>query len=59
MISSCFVLQADSDYELKVIYELDGGETMFTPEILAGIQGKMLAFAVLAAYVRGYCAKAG
>lgn len=56
---TCFGLQADNDYQLKVIYELDGGETMFTSEILAGIQGETLAFAVLTPYVRDYCAKAG
>lgn len=31
--------QAESNFELRIIYELDGGETMFTPEILARIRG--------------------
>jgi len=52
MMKSCFDVQADSDFELKVIYELDGGETMFTPEILAGIQGEELGFGVLTPFVQ-------
>eukprot|EP00903_Cladosiphon_okamuranus_P018081 g16640.t1 len=47
--------EADSDYELKVIYELDGGETMFTPEILAGIQAMEENVVAAAQYVN-FCA---
>lgn len=33
-----FALQAEDDFKLKVIYELDDASALFSPEVLEGIQ---------------------
>lgn len=39
--------QADSDFQLKIIYEADGDNTLFTPDTLKGIMGEYITAYVL------------